>query len=199
MEYHRSQMMLRWSLLTGGLIALFWVIYYFINGSVPVVSTLKWSDTQTITLPFLVSRWFDILIGPLYSIIFVYLFISNKIKENEELGFALVVALFVGLVVALFVGLVVAPGFGLVFALVFALAVALGFALGFALVFGLGFGLVFALVFALGFGLGAGLAAVLAAGLAAVLAAALGFGLKIMFRIFTIRFWIRIWNWLMVR
>ena len=190
MEYHRSQMMLRWSLLTGGLIALFWVIYYFINGSVPVVSTLKWSDTQTITLPFLVSRWFDILIGPLYSIIFVYLFISNKIKENEELGFALVVALFVGLVVALFVGLVVAPGFGLVFALVFALAVALGFALGFALVFGLGFGLVFALVFALGFGLGAGLAA------------ALGFGLKIlkiMFRIFTIRFWIRIWNWLMVR
>ncbi|HLD27367.1 MAG TPA: hypothetical protein VJB39_00770 [Patescibacteria group bacterium] len=137
-----KQLMLRWSLVTGGLIALFWVIYYLIAGSVPTVTSMKVTDT--LSLPFGISRWWDILIGPIWSIIIIYLFTKLKGKDGD-------------LVAALVAGL----GFGLIFGLIFGLASGLAFGLAVSLAFGLAASLIFGLTSGLAFGLGFGLVALI--------------------------------------
>lgn len=155
---YRQVLMFRWSLVTAGLIALFWTIWYLVAKSVPIVAEISVTKDLSYQLPFYISRWWDILLGPAYSCIFVYLFsIHEKIRKGEDLDFKL----YLGLGFGLFLGLV----FGLVFGLgshglVFGLGLGLFFVLMF-LVFdlfsGLGFGLGFGLVFGLVSGLGAGL------------------------------------------
>ena len=139
-----KQLMLRWSLVTGGLIALSWVIYYLIAGSVPTVTSMKVTDTWTLSLPFGISRWWDILIGPIWSIIIIYLFTKLKGKDGD-------------LVAALVAGL----GFGLIFGLIFGLASGLAFGLASGLAFGLAASLIFGLTSGLAFGLGFGLVALI--------------------------------------
>ena len=108
-----KQLILRWSLVTGGLIALFWAIWYLITGEVPVVTSIKISSNWTYVLPFGVSRWWDILIGPIWSTIIILLLTSKKLKGDEDRIFGLVVGLGVGLIVSLGAGL----GVGLIFSL----------------------------------------------------------------------------------
>ena len=98
----------RWSLVTAGLIALFWTVWYLINGSVPMVTSIKMTPTWTIELPFSVSRWWDVLIGPIWStIIIIPLFTDEKnIGEDEDLVFGLVFGLAFGLPIGLVFGLV---------------------------------------------------------------------------------------------
>ncbi len=62
MRTRTKQLMVRWSLVTSDLIALFWSIYYLIAGSVPTVSSIKMTGTWTISLLFGISLWWDILI-----------------------------------------------------------------------------------------------------------------------------------------
>ena len=125
MKTRQKQLMWRWSVLSSSLIALFWTIYYFTTGSVPIVTSIDLTPTTTIDLPFTISRWWDILIGPIYTIIFVSIFNANTMKRDEDFNTALVV----GLIIGLGVGLVVGLGFGL------------GVSLGFGLVVGLVAGL----------------------------------------------------------
>jgi len=89
----RTKLMLRWSLVTGGLIALFWAIYYLIAGSVPTVTSIKMTETWTLSSPLGISRWWDILIGPIWSIIIIYLLTKFKDEDDD-----LVVGLGAGLV-----------------------------------------------------------------------------------------------------
>jgi len=138
--------MLRWSLVTGGLIALFWAIYYLIAGSVPTVTSIKMTETWTLSSPLGISRWWDILIGPIWSIIIIYLLTKFKDEDDD-----LVVGLGAGLVAGLGVGL----GAGLVADLGVSLVVGLGVSLVAGLVAGLGISLVVGLVVGLGVGLGA--------------------------------------------
>jgi len=171
----RKKLMLSWSILTAVLIALFWTIYYLTVGSVPVVSSIKMTPDSTLTLPFAISRWWDILLGPLLSCFFALFFTSKKITEDGDLfvgmgvglgvglGFGPivgpVVGLFVSIVVFLFVscllgdspfGLGVSLGIGLDFGPVLSLVLGLfvSIVVGFAvsLVVGLGLGLSFGLV-----------------------------------------------------
>ena len=165
--------MWRWSLITAGLIALFWAIWYLAAGSVPVVTSIKMTGNWTLELPFGVSRWWGILIGPIWSIALISLSTSEIIKKDEDLVIGLIVGLAVGLLFGLVVGLdadlVVGLGFGLVLGLAVGLVVglfsgldnSLGLGLGFSLFFGLAVGLLFGLVVGLGCGLGVGLGVVL--------------------------------------
>lgn len=115
MEKQRKYaLMWRWSLITGELIALFWAIWYLTTGSVPMVTSIKMTPEWTWQLPFGISRWWDILIGPIWPIILISLFTNERITKDEELV--------VGLAVGLVVGLVVGLPFGLVFSLPFGLA-----------------------------------------------------------------------------
>lgn len=116
----RMELIWRWSLVTGGLIALFWAIWYLIAGEVPVLTNLKMTEEWTLVLPFGISRWWDTLIGPIWSTLLILLFTSQRVRENEGL-----------------VGLVFGLGYSLVFGLVFGLVCGLVYSLGFGLVYGL--------------------------------------------------------------
>lgn len=162
----RVQLMCRWSLVTGVIIALFWGVWYLINGSVPTVTSVRITPDWTIQLPFAISRWWDVLIGPLWSVMLILILTNKRIWDNEDLkaglvfglvyglafglAFGLALGLFVGLAFGLFVGLALGPIAGLAFGLVSGLVS--GLVAG--LVAGLVFGLAYGLVYGLGFGLG---------------------------------------------
>jgi hypothetical protein len=173
----RLALMWKWSLLTGGLIALFWLIWYFVAGSVPVFQSVKIAPELTLDLPFGISRWWDVLMGPLWSVVLIFLltgnFFSPQEDDKEDLVFGLVSGLAFGLVSGLAFGLVSGLAFGLGFGMVSGLA----FGLGFGLVAGLAIWLSFGIDFGLGFGLGFGLVHGLAFGLGFGLGLGLGFGL----------------------
>ncbi len=79
----KRKMMISWSILTAGIIALFWMVWYLCAGSVPVVHSLKMTSDWNIVLPFGLSRWWDILLGPIYSITLILLVTNKKILEDE--------------------------------------------------------------------------------------------------------------------
>jgi hypothetical protein len=174
----KIKLITRWSLVTAGLIALFWAIWYLVIGNVPVVTSIKMTPDWVIQLPCGISRWWDILIGPIWSTIIILIITSEKIRKDEDLVVSLVVGLAAGLVFGLGVGLVVDLAVGLVAGLVF----------------GLGVGLVVGLGAGLGVGLGVGLVVGLGADLAVGLAAGLGALIK---WIFSKNFWETIGNWLL--
>lgn len=145
--------MIRWSILSACLIALFWTIWYFVNGEVPVVTSIKINDQWSIALPFPMSRWWDVLIGPIWSvaIITIFKFVKQQYKSDD-----MVLVFVVGLGAGFSSGLIFGLGFGLIFGLVFGLVFGLGLGLGFGLGVGLGFGLGVGLIAGLVFGLGVG-------------------------------------------
>ena len=109
----KKKMMLRWSIVSAGLIALFWAIWYWKTGSVPVVHGIKMTGNWTVSLPFGMSRWWDILVGPIWAIIVILIFTNSKISEDEDLVVGLVAGLGVGLVFWLVVGLLFGLAAGL--------------------------------------------------------------------------------------
>jgi hypothetical protein len=139
-------LMWRWSLITAGAIALFWTVWYLCAGSVPVIASVKMSSNWTLELPFKISRWWDVLMGPIWSVLLISLFTSGRIKECEESKFDLVVGLASGLAFGLPFGLAGSLAFGLAVGLVFSLPFGLVIGLAGSLAFGLAVGLVFSLV-----------------------------------------------------
>ncbi len=109
----KRKLMFCWPLVTAGLIALFWAIWYLAVGQVPTTTSIKMTDNWTSNLPFGISRWWDILIGPIWPICLIPLFTNEKIRKNKNLTFGLGLGLGLGLVLGLAFGLV----FGLVLGL----------------------------------------------------------------------------------
>jgi hypothetical protein len=181
-------LMWRWSLITAGAIALFWTVWYLCAGSVPVVDSVKMSSNWTLELPFKISRWWDVLIGPIWSVLLISLFTSGR----EESKFDLVDGLAGGLVI----GLGGSLAFGLLLGLAFGLAGSLAFGLLFGLASGLASGLAFGLAGSLAFGLPFGLAFGLAFGLVFGLAVGLAVLIKL---VFSRSFWTSAGNWLLAR
>jgi hypothetical protein len=59
----------RFTLLVTVPIAIFWLVFYFWQGYVPAQSTIGFvTNDPAIFLSFGISRWFDILIGPLWVV-----------------------------------------------------------------------------------------------------------------------------------
>jgi len=196
----KKKMIIRWSIVTSAVIAIFWTTWYLICGSVPVVTSIKMTPNWTYVLPFGISRWWDVLVGPIWSTILILLLTSQWLKEDERLTDALTV----GLVFGLPFGLVFGLGFGLDLGLGFGLAVGLVYGLGTGLVFGLGTRLGTGLGFGLGtglvFGLAFGLAFSLGTGLALGLGFGLGFGLAALSKLIAnYQTWKKVWNWLLGR
>ena len=165
------KILIRWAIVSTGLVALFWIIWYLIVGSIPVTDVIKmpnnWmSDNSQIQLPFSVSRWWDIPFAPVWSSIFVLLFTNNKVMKNKDMMFNLITALIAGLIIALGTGLTVTVS----------LAVALSA--------GLGAGLAVALGAGLGIGLTIGLIVSLITGIK---------------RFFSSLIWKKTWHWLIVK
>lgn len=98
-----KNLIIRWSLLTGGLIFIFWLGYYLIVGSIPIVTSINISDT-VIVLPFGVSRWLDILIGPIVSIIVIIFFNCHLYNTENITIYGLILGLFLGMIFGLVIG-----------------------------------------------------------------------------------------------
>lgn len=117
--------------MTASMIALFWGAWYLIIGQVPAVTSIKLTEDWVYHLPFEISRWWDILIGPIWSVLFILFFTSDYIidRENEDMPAVLAYALFFCLASGLILSLIFSLIFGLAYALIFCLAYALIFCL----------------------------------------------------------------------
>ncbi|MDD5331547.1 MAG: hypothetical protein PHE43_01850 [Candidatus Nanoarchaeia archaeon] len=80
----RNKIILRWSILTAGLIALFWAIWYLITGNVPIVNKIEMTGHWNLALSFGISRWWDILIGPIWSTILIIILTNKRIKNQKN-------------------------------------------------------------------------------------------------------------------
>lgn len=121
---YRNTLMFRWSITTAAVIALFWAGWYLVNGSVPVVTELPMTSTWSIPLPFAMSRWWDILIGPIWSVAFILLLpLVLKYTDDSDTIAALVIGSIFGFLAALVVGLGAGVGAGLGVGLIAALGV----------------------------------------------------------------------------
>lgn len=132
----RNKLLVRWALVSAGLVALFWGSWYLTYGSVPMVSAIKLTPNWTLNLPFSISRWWDVLMAPVWSTILILIFTNHR--DMKDKGLAL------GLTSGLVFMLASGPASGLVFGLAFG---------AFGLVLGLVLGLVFMLASRLALGL----------------------------------------------
>ena len=114
------RLMFRWSIFTAFLIALYWLIYYFKIESVPSNNVIEMIKDWTITLN--ISRWWDILIGPSYSIIIVsiiYFFKNQDFKNQgkEDPSKEVVINFSMIMLISFYLGLISGLIGGLVFGL----------------------------------------------------------------------------------
>lgn len=66
----------------------FWIIWYQVNGSVPVVASLPLAGDWAITLPFEYARPWDVLYFPILMGAFVMLFTARKIMDEGSSAYA---------------------------------------------------------------------------------------------------------------
>lgn len=152
-------LIIRWSLMTASLIALFWAIYYLVVGSVPAINTISFMGWSLYDAPDSVNRWWSIAIGPIWSMAFILLSQTTHPKKgswftiNPDMDISYVGTCIVG---AIF-GLVLVFGFIvgdydtshhvlLLSTVIMSLALTTVKGVQFGIVFVLGFGLSFALV-----------------------------------------------------
>ena len=200
-----TKLITRWSLLTGVLTAIFWLLYFLIEGDVPVVSGWQIDTGIAWEYPFEIFRQWDVLWGPICTMLIVWLFAkaTNVIRREKvvaavlgllmgtaagvsmalatpEQGFMNICVIYMCLSASLLLGLFTATDDGL----------AAGYPLGIAV--GLFEGLMIGLVM----GLPVGLAFILANSLLVSII----FGLAAIFRPLTrISFWKRMADWMMAR
>lgn len=156
-------------LISAGLITSYLAIKYFTISALPIVI-----KGETLCFPFSLSRLWDILIGPVWSIA-LFPSLSKKKKKIEGLS-GLVSGLGLGIIFAMvyridfgvYLGLIFGIGFGFVFgfllgrdkglsqSIMFSLAFSLVFALFFGIVLGLGFAAITLISAIIGSGMGAG-------------------------------------------
>ncbi len=113
----KFQLCVGWSAVTASLIAIFWTIWYLATGEVPVVSSIKMTEEWTYVLPVKMSRWWDILIGPIWATVAILVLSSRKNLDDK-----FVLDMVFGLICGLVSGLVFNVRFGLAFSLTFGLA-----------------------------------------------------------------------------
>lgn len=163
----RKALMFRWSLIAGGIIALFWAIFRLATGYIPEATHIVLpiskvhADCNIWELPFGVSRWWDVFIGLLWPAIGVLFFGSRQINK--------------------IVDIYLEAGAGIVYYLLFMLWM-------FSLMFGVCLGLPTAL-----FGLSFFLALIVASGSLGLLIVALSTGVKF---VVTSHAWSRAGKWL---
>lgn len=78
-------LMWRWSLVSAAVIGLFWLIWFLNTGNVPEVTEIQMTPEWKIFPRFNIPRWWDVLIGPIWSIWLVQLFTSEKSSFHPKL------------------------------------------------------------------------------------------------------------------
>ena len=95
-----------WSIFSAAVIAAFWMIWRIYIGPVPEINTLAMTDSRTIVLPFAVSRWFDIFLGPLHAFsIYAAAVHIGRVPVRVTAIILLVFTLCIGLIQGIMAGL----------------------------------------------------------------------------------------------
>lgn len=120
MEWSRRiKLMTEWSVATAALIAGFWGTWYFIAGSIPIIGSIP-------NGPLAISRWWDVFLGPIYSIAIILLLSIEEIwSETWRRGLLIIGFCFFAI---LFPSFVIAPILGIIsgIVLVFGFIIFLG-------------------------------------------------------------------------
>jgi len=126
MERETKHQILFWSSLVSGLFAFALAYWNLFIGEMPVVASIKILGTWTLPLPFAISRWWDIAIGPIWATISVFLLRTDE-KENgkENSSFFMYLFPFVVGGLGIATGLFLVRSFGLIVGLIAGLVVAL--------------------------------------------------------------------------
>jgi len=112
-------LMTKWSIRIAAAIAVFWAIVGIRTESSPMVEAVHFGDWQ---LPFSdISRFWDALIGPIWSVVLVGIFTSTRVEERKYL-FSFLAA---GLVFCPVVGIIVGCGWGINIAFIVGIAIGL--------------------------------------------------------------------------
>ena len=121
-DERRKKLCISCSLLSAGSIAIFWTVYYLITGSVPA-ETKAWMVFGNISLHFGISRWWDILGGPIWTTILILHFTNEKNVMSPRSIIAMGIALGISIITVatsgFICGLIV---FGIIYGLIFWLA-----------------------------------------------------------------------------
>ena len=115
------------SAITTAALAIFWLGYYLANGSVPTNYQAPMADA------FVISRWWDILIGPIWTAVLIFSLASltdDKFKKKMD---GMVAGLAAGWILSLAMGLY----FGIICVLTIGIMIILAFALGHLLIEGI--------------------------------------------------------------
>ncbi len=105
-----NQLMFRWSILTAGTIALLCLIRYLVTGSVPIITkVIEITPGWTYTLPFSISHWWDVLLGPICSIATISILKKHKDKDREYYVAALTCGMIIGTILGLIIGFYPSP------------------------------------------------------------------------------------------
>lgn len=109
----------RLSLVTSIGLALFWIGYYLTKGQVPVATGTVISKWLVFEPSFgKVLRWWDILIGPIFSALFIFLLSYWKeFYAKKTLAGTLLQHQLNGLLISSLVGLAISLKFGVVYGL----------------------------------------------------------------------------------
>lgn len=114
---------MKFSILTVVLIGLFWFVYFLVYGSVPADKEIG-GFGLSLSLPFGIKRWWDALMGPIWSILITWL-VTSKRFENSLFYTFVRASVMVGLFLSFFYGLFNGISDGIVGILLFSILAAL--------------------------------------------------------------------------
>ena len=79
----KNQLVFRWSLLSGALIGLVWAAIYYLGGSMPLVHGLQITGKLVYNFPFVYPRWYDFLLGPIFTFLFSVCYAETKKRLKD--------------------------------------------------------------------------------------------------------------------
>ena len=221
MEARELKMIFRFSILLSAIVALFWVIWYQVVGSVPSVSEVQVLVPRVLRvsyhLPFSTSRAWDVLIGPIGATLLISIVFSKTVRGSDDGGavnLALVVALAFGiarLIIGWEYGLIHDLSYVLAAGMVIGLIIGLtgGFmpslvlgsiiSLASGMIVGIGFGWIYGVTHVLAFCLATILGAALTRGIIAILAIILNLAFGVVKTLLSGSFYRDAVNWLLVK
>jgi len=140
---------------------LFWLVFWAVKGYVPVVNEVP--DSWLIAYIPGMSRWWDILIGPLWSIPLAGLSILSSKKlnaeNNSDIAFSIVAGFVTGIIAGFVYGPAVGFNFSIVAGIVVGIVISFTYDLGSGIIATIAYGLTTSLAYGLLIGVIAGIMA----------------------------------------
>lgn len=98
-----------WKLILGaaviaGFFASFWPLGHLITKEAAVITNITLSNEWTWQLPIAIPRWWNMVIGALWPILFFLALCSKKVEKNDDLALCMILGMMMGTVFGLLLG-----------------------------------------------------------------------------------------------